>query len=123
MGRNMRSFLKLLVLAPLALILVAFSMANRQIVVLHFDPVTGGDLPSPQFPAPLFMVVIAAVMLGVIFGGASTWLGQGRHRKALRASKAQIESLRHENQTLRAQNTELRLSPSASTAVVPTHAA
>ena len=118
----MRGLLKLLVLAPLFLILMAFTMANRQTVIVHFDPITGGDLPSPQLSAPLYMVVIAAVMIGVIFGWIATWLGQGRHRKALRATKAQLESLRRENETLRAQNTELRLSPSASTAVAPTRA-
>ncbi len=119
----MRGLLKLLVLAPLALILVAFSMANRQMVILHFDPMTVNDAPALQLPAPLYMVVIGAVMVGVLFGGASTWLGQGRHRKALRAAKANLESLRRENESLRAHNTELRLSPSASTAVVPTRAA
>jgi uncharacterized integral membrane protein len=121
----MRGLLKLLILAPLALILLAFSMANRQIVMLHFDPLMSGDAASQQAPAPLYMVVIGAVMVGVIFGSASTWLGQGRHRKALRAAKANIEGLRRENEILRAQNTELRLTPSASTstAVVPTHAA
>ncbi len=119
----MRGFLKLLVLAPLALILLAFFMANRQTVILHFDPIPGGDLPAPQMVAPLYMVMIGAIMVGVIFGWISTWLGQGRHRKALRATKAQLESLRRENEALRAQNTELRLSPNSSTAVVPTRAA
>ncbi len=119
----MRGFLKLLVLAPLALILVAFFMANRQTVILHFDPITGGDLPSPQFPAPLYWIMIGAVIIGLIFGWVLTWLEQGRHRKALRAAKAQLENLRRENETLRAENTELRLSPRASTAIVPTRAA
>ena len=119
----MRGLLKLLLLAPLALILLFFSMANRQMVVLHLNPFTASDMPAPQIPAPLYMVVIGAVMVGVLFGGASTWLGQGRHRKALRAAKANLDSLRRENESLRAHNTELRLSPSASTAVAPTRVA
>ncbi len=119
----MRGLLKLLILVPLALILVAFFMANRQIVILHFDPITGGDLPSPQLPAPLYWIMIGAVIVGLIFGWVLTWLEQGRHRKSLRATKAQLENLRRENEALRAQNTELRLSPSAAAAAVPTRAA
>ncbi|MCI4678062.1 LapA family protein [Rhodoblastus acidophilus] len=119
----MRTFLRVLVLAPLALIFLAFAMANRQNVVVSFDPFSGGDIPSPQIVLPLFMVLIGATMFGVVLGGFATWLGQGRHRKALREARAQVQALRNEIESLRARANGPVAPASASTAIVPTRAA
>jgi hypothetical protein len=60
----MRNLLKFLVIAPLALIFLIFALANRQTVVVSFDPFNGGDIPSPQIVLPLFIVLIVAAMVG-----------------------------------------------------------
>jgi uncharacterized integral membrane protein len=115
---DMRKFLKYLILAPVTLLFLAFAIANRQIVTVSFDPFNSGDIPSPQIPAPLFIVMIAAMMLGVVLGWAATWLRHGRFRKAAREAKAQAEDLRGENAYLRDQVAALK-TPSSSTALVP----
>lgn len=96
----MRTFLKLLVLVPLALLAVAFAVANRHAVTVSFDPFAT-DVPAFALSGPLFAVIILTVVVGVVLGGVATWVGQGRHRRALRA-------VRRENDGLRAEATRLR---------------
>ncbi|WP_374545621.1 LapA family protein [Rhodoblastus sp.] len=119
----MRNFLKLLIIAPLALIFLVFALSNRQNVVVTLDPFYGGDDPSTMVVLPLFVVLIGATMVGVLLGGVATWLRQGRFRKALRDAKGQVETLRGENESLRAQVKALQAPANSSTAIVPTRAA
>ncbi|WP_294534067.1 LapA family protein [uncultured Rhodoblastus sp.] len=100
----MRSFLKYLLLAPIVLIFLSFDMANRQNVVISFDPFNSADAAAlPQVSVPLFIVLMGSTMLGVLLGGIATWLGQSRFRKAAGEAKARIEALRRENESLRGQ--------------------
>jgi uncharacterized integral membrane protein len=120
----MRKFMKILVLAPVTLLFLAFAIANRRIVPVSFDPFNSGDIPSPQIDAPLFIVMIGAAMFGVVLGGAATWLRQGRFRRAARDANAKAEDLRGENAYLRDQIAALKTAnSSASTAVVPVRGA
>jgi uncharacterized integral membrane protein len=97
----MKNFLKLLVLAPIAALLLIFAFANRQIVTVSFDPFVDGDIPAFAITAPLFLILILTVMLGVVAGGAATWLSQSKYRKAARQNRAEAERLRNEAQTAR----------------------
>jgi uncharacterized integral membrane protein len=97
----MRNFLKFIVIAPVALVFLAFALANRQTVTVSFDPFNSGDIPSPQIVLPLFIILFGATMFGVLLGGIASWLGAGRHRKAARAAIAAAETLRGENASLR----------------------
>lgn len=98
----MKSFLRWLILLPVAIVALLFALANRHIVTVSFDPFTSNDIQGPQITAPLFIVVILAVMVGALLGSASTWLRQGRHRKAARAAGLEAERLRSETEGLRA---------------------
>ena len=87
----MRGFAKLIILVPLALLAVAFAVGNRGNVSVTFDPFS--DTPY-MVEVPLFVVVFGALILGVLLGGAATWLGQGRHRRAARMHRRDVERLR-----------------------------
>jgi uncharacterized integral membrane protein len=119
----MRNFLKFLIIAPVALIFLVFALANRQNVHVTLDPFYGGDDPSAMVVLPLFIVLIGATMVGVVLGGFATWLRQGRFRKALRETRGQVEVLRGENESLRAQVKALQAPANGATAIVPTRAA
>lgn len=119
----MRNLLKFLIIAPLALIFLAFALANRHNVVVSFDPFGGGDIPSPQIVLPLFLVLIVAIAIGVVLGGFATWLRQGRFRKAAREAKAQVEVMRGENESLRAQIKALQASNGSGNMIAPTRGA
>ncbi len=91
----MKSILKWLILVPLAIIAVAFAVANRQAVTVSFDPFSS-DVPAFALSGPLFVVIILVVVTGVVIGGAATWIGQGRHRRLARTSRREADELRAE---------------------------
>ncbi len=96
----MKAFFKALILVPIALVIVLFSVANRGSVRISLDPFSR-DMPTLSYDVPLFAIVLAAVFLGVIVGGVAAWLAQGKHRKAARRNRREVEALRSETQALR----------------------
>jgi hypothetical protein len=96
-------FLKLLLLVPVALVVLAFAIANRHLVTVSFDPFSGTDIDGPQITAPLFILLFLATMCGVLIGGLATWLTNGKSRRAARLARAEADRLRGETERLRAQ--------------------
>src|ERR1700736_312332 len=96
----MRKFFTGLVLIPLVLIFVVFAVANRHLVTVSFDPFNSTD-PSVAVTLPLFVVIIAVAIAGVVAGWSATWFRQRRWRRAARqheadalAARAQLADLR-----------------------------
>jgi uncharacterized integral membrane protein len=89
----MRKFLNAIVWIPLAVILVVFAVANRHLVTVSFDPFNSND-PALGITLPLFVVIIAVAILGVVAGGSATWFGQRRWRRAARQHEADARELR-----------------------------
>lgn len=96
----MRNFFRAIVLIPLALIIIAFAVANRQTVAFTLDPF-GIATTSLNFELPLFALAFALVILGVILGGIATWMKQGHWRRAARSLDMEVRKLRGENEQLR----------------------
>ena len=44
----LRNFLKFIIIAPLVVIFLSFDMANRQKVLISFDPFNSSDFPLPK---------------------------------------------------------------------------
>ncbi len=94
-------FLKIVIVAPIAILVLVFAFANRQFVAISFDPFVTGDIPAFAIEAPLFVVLIAAVMIGVVLGGAAVWLAQAKHRHGERVNRAEAAKWRAEAETAR----------------------
>jgi hypothetical protein len=97
-----KRFLTYLVFVPVAVLVLLFALANREIVTLSLDPFGGGD-PALALSAPLFLVLFAVLALGVLIGGCAAWLNQGRNRKAARLARAEADRYRAETERLRSQ--------------------
>jgi uncharacterized integral membrane protein len=95
-------FIRLVVFAVVAIILLLFAFANRQIVTVSFDPFSSAENSAVATSAPLFAVVVVTAMLGVIAGSAATWVSQGRHRRAARRHRVEADRLRAESEELKA---------------------
>jgi uncharacterized integral membrane protein len=93
-----RKIVTVLILIPLALAIVMFAVANRAPVVIGFDPF--GTQP-PMFVAPLFLALLAALLAGVVVGGAAAWSRQGKWRTRARRLSAELKTARGEIETLR----------------------
>ena len=89
----MRKFLNAVVWIPLAVIFVVFAVANRHLITVSFDPFNSND-PALGVTLPLFVVIIAVAILGVVAGGSATWFGQRRWRRAARLHEADARELR-----------------------------
>jgi uncharacterized integral membrane protein len=92
-----RRFFWIIVMIPAAIILIALSVANRNVVPFTIDPFTPGN-PALTFSAPLFMYLFASLAVGLILGSVITWLAQGRYRANARRATAEVASLRKEAQ-------------------------
>jgi uncharacterized integral membrane protein len=106
----MRKFLTALVLIPLGLIFVVFAVANRHLVTVSFDPFNSTD-PSIAVTLPLFVVIIAVAILGVLAGGSATWFRQRRWRRAARQHEADARQARAQLAELRAGSAPSRYDP------------
>jgi uncharacterized integral membrane protein len=95
-------FLKLVVVVPIAIALLAFAFANRQFVTVSFDPFPSGDVPAFAITLPLFVVLILTAMIGVVAGGVAVWFAQGRYRRAARRGRADADRWRAEAEANRA---------------------
>jgi uncharacterized integral membrane protein len=95
-----RRLLNWFVLLPLAVLIVLFAVANRVHVTVSFDPFPG-ETSALAFNAPLFIIVFATLIVGILIGGLVSLARQWRLWRAARAAenelaraKAEIESLR-----------------------------
>ena len=95
-----RKIVTAVILIPLAAIIIAFAVANRQTVSVSFDPF---DTANPAYAAslPLFVLIFILVIFGVILGGVAAWLRQGRWRWAARRAEKENQELRLELDRLR----------------------
>src|SRR5664279_6424021 len=97
----MRKFFTAVVLIPLGLIFIVFAVANRHLVTVSFDPFNSSD-PSAAVTMPLFVVIIAVAILGVVAGGCATWFRQRHWRRAARQHEADARQARTQLAELRA---------------------
>ncbi len=96
----MRKFFTALVLIPLGLIFIVFAVANRHLVTVSFDPFNSSD-PSVGLTLPLFVVIIAVAIAGVVAGGSATWFRQRHWRRAARQHEADARQARAQLADLR----------------------
>jgi uncharacterized integral membrane protein len=89
----MRKFLAIAILVPLAIIIVMFAVANREIITVSFDPFDTAH-PALALKMPLFTLIFALVAVGVVVGGIAAWLKQHKWRIRARRAEAEARDLR-----------------------------
>jgi uncharacterized integral membrane protein len=97
----MRKFVNALVVIPLGVIFVIFAVANRHLVTVSFDPFNS-TTPVVAVTLPLFVVIIAVAVIGVVAGGMATWFRQRRWRRAARQHETDARQARAQLADLRA---------------------
>ena len=82
----MKKILTWLFWGPVAVLVIGVAVANRHFVKFSLDPLSTSD---PLFSAelPLFVLLLAAVLVGLLIGGAASWINQGKYRRAAREGR------------------------------------
>jgi uncharacterized integral membrane protein len=95
-----RRIVTAVIIVPLAAVIVAFAVANRQTVTVSFDPFSAA---SPAYAAtlPLFAVIFAVLIFGVLVGGIAAWLRQGKWRRTARRLDGEVRTLHQEMDAVR----------------------
>ena len=111
-GSTVRRFVAAVILVPLAIVLIAFAVANRQSVTVSLDPFNA-ERPAGSITLPLFALIIGLLVIGVLIGGLASWLRHGKWRRLARRSEREANALRAEIASLR-HKPEAPLTPSQS---------
>src|ERR1700687_5673576 len=90
-----RTFLKALIVVPVAVFLILFAVANRQWTGVSLDPFSSAP-PALGIRLPLFLVILLALMLGVIVGGIAAVLARRKWRGAARRLETELREARAE---------------------------
>jgi uncharacterized integral membrane protein len=106
----LRKTVAALILVPLAIIIIAFAVANRQSVTLSFDPFNA-SAPAAALTLPLFIIVIVTLIVGVIVGGMAVRLGHGKWRRLARRLEREAGELRGKLDALHANHAEPSIVP------------
>jgi hypothetical protein len=91
-----------IVLVPLSVALILFALANRQLTIVNFNPFVSPEaLTAPGVGVPLFLVIFAVLLIGVVLGGIAAWFAAGRVRRDRRRWQREAERLNRELQNER----------------------
>jgi uncharacterized integral membrane protein len=96
----LRKIVTTIIVVPIATVIVAFAVANRQTVTVSFDPFST-TAPAYAATLPLFAVIFAVLILGVLIGGIAAWIRQSKWRHAARQREADLRALQAEQETIR----------------------
>ncbi len=86
-----------LILVPFCGLLIAFALANRQLVSVNLNPFAAPlDAGADGYGIPLFVVLYVVLLIGVLLGGVASWFAQGTHRRSERHWRREAQQLSHE---------------------------
>ena len=87
---------------PAAIVLIAFAVANRQYIVVSFDPLSV-EAPWLTVSMPRWALLYGGIFIGLVAGGVAAWLKQGKWRKIARKARSELDNVRTENDRLKSQ--------------------
>ena len=87
-----------IILVPVAIVIIALSVANRSSATLSFDPVNAQPLYFLE--APLYLFLFGAFAAGGIVASVVTWVRQGRWRRRAREEAARADRAEREVERL-----------------------
>jgi len=114
----LRKIVAAIVLVPLAILIIAFAVANRAYVTVSFDPFNPAA-PVYSTETWLFVPIFVAFIVGVLIGGMASWLRHGRWRRIARRLERELADLRAELRSLRRGGAGNIAAASAPTASAP----
>ena len=106
----LRKIVTAIIVIPLAAVIIAFAVANRQTVTVSFDPFSSAS-PAYAVTLPLFAIIIAVLILGVVIGGIAAWIRQSKWRRTARRLDGDVRALHQELAAVRARTSASEPAP------------
>ena len=89
-------YVRYFILGLIGLALILIAIANRQIVTVQLEPFgLGAPFPQPV-DVPLFVVIFAAALGGLVAGFLMEWIRERKHRRAVYDQQRETSDLRKE---------------------------
>lgn len=101
-------YLKYLLLAAIAVVLVCVSLANREMVLLELLPSDLAGLLGMDYSInlPLFVVIFGGVAAGLLIGFLWEWIREHAQRAEAAAQRREMDRMRREIKRLKADKHE-----------------
>ena len=90
-------FVSWIIMVPVAVAVVTFSLNNRERVPVDIWPVPF------TVDAPIFAIVLISILTGMVIGAVLAWLSGGRTRRRARTQTRRAETAERQAATLRDQ--------------------
>ncbi|MFZ5677902.1 MAG: lipopolysaccharide assembly protein LapA domain-containing protein [Pseudomonadota bacterium] len=105
-----RRFINWAVGLPIAVIVIAFCVANRQWIEVSFDPFSKTSPFATMF-MPLWALFFIGIFCGLIAGWIACWFAQGKWRRAARQARSDLQQAQDEAQRFRREHQDLLNAP------------
>lgn len=91
-------FIKYLILAALAVVLVVVALANRDLMTLQLLPEELSRVVGLQYQItlPAFIILMGAVLMGLLLGFLWEWVREHKHRATAAAERRERQRLERE---------------------------
>jgi NhaP-type Na+/H+ or K+/H+ antiporter len=89
---------------PVAVVLIAFAVANRHFVQVSLDPLSQQE-PWLSLSVPLWTVLFFGILCGLVVGWIGAWFKQRKWRRAARQASRDLASERSDADRLRREQT------------------
>lgn len=84
----MRRLFRWFVGLPIAIIAVAFAIANRQWITISLDPLSSP--PRAAIDMPLWALLFVGIFLGILAGWGACWVAQGKWRRSAKEARREL---------------------------------
>lgn len=92
----MKKIVSRLIWFPVGVIVVLFFVANRQMVAISLDPLSTENPAIATLPAPLWLWLLLALLIGIFTGAAGMWMSGRPARARARAEHRELKALKRE---------------------------
>ncbi len=96
-------YIRYAIIAAFAIALITVALANRAVVTVSLLPdEIAGLVPVPlSVELPLFVVIFAGIIVGLLVGFVWEWLREHKHRATAATKTKEARMLERENERLR----------------------
>ena len=101
-------YIRYAILASIALVLIVVAMANRGVVTVQALPLEVAQIAglNVSYEVPLFVVIFAGILGGLVLGFVWEWIREAKERAAASRQRREMDRMRAEIKRLKSSGDE-----------------